>query len=923
MSLLPPPADARPQDRPLRDDVRRLSSTLGRVIQRLEGDEVFAAVETLRGACRARRREEPGSEDLSALLARVDALTPQLAAQVARSFTLFFLLINTAEQVHRVRRRRWYQQQPDTPPQPASASWALKRLAEAGHSAEDVGDALKKLNVRPTLTAHPTESTRRTVLDLQARVSRLLLERQRATDKEKARIDVDLETEVELLWLTSEVRRDRLSVLDEVSTVLWYLEDRLVDASVNVSTRLQDAFQEVFNRPITIDPPVRPGSWVAGDRDGNPFVTPAVTLSASRRAQFLVLRVYRDAVDALISRLSLSTTIRSVPQPLWDSLEADRALLPDVWDVNRRRDREEPLRLKLTFIRERLRATRRKVASLDGGAPVPEPAAYPSPEAFEADLHLIDQALAEAGASGARTTLIAPLQARLQLFGFHGYRLDIREDSAAHTRAVDELAETVGLPRLNEDSLTTELLGRRPLLSSHLPLSEDTSKVVEVFRTIRAIHAEAGERAADTYIISMAQSPADVLRVLLLARETGLVDLRGETPRSALDIVPLFETRTDLVNAPEVMRALFSNPAYARQMEARGQRQEVMIGYSDSGKDAGMLAAAWALYQAQQVLGEVCREFGVRLTLFHGSGGTVGRGGGSPGWRAVKALPPGSVDGTIKLTEQGEVISQKFGLTEIADRSLEVLATGTLLASFRDWRNGVPPSEVERFHKVMDRLSAAALPVFRGRVHDDPALFHLFTGCTPVTELAHVHFGSRPAYRDRGAGTMKGIRAIPWVFGWTQIRLMLPAWLGTGTALQQVLAEPDGLATLQRMAEVWPFFDDLLGKLEMVCAKADLEIARLYVERLDGDIALFNELEAEFKRTVSAVQQIRGTAHLLDDNTMLQASIGLRNPYVDPLSLLQISLLSRRRNQKGTDELLDTALGTTLNGVAQGLRNTG
>jgi hypothetical protein len=447
-------------------------------------------------------------------------------------------------------------------------------------------------------------------------------------------------------------------------------------------------------------------------------------------------------------------------------------------------------------------------------------------------------------------------------------------------------------------------------------LDPETTRRVQVFATIRQLHEEVGPAVAETYIISMAHDAEDVLRVCLLAREQGLLDLTA--PQSSIDVVPLFETRADLVAAPDVLRDLFSDPAYRRQLQARGMRQQVMIGYSDSGKDAGPFTAAWELVRAQRALGEVCAEYGVQLTLFHGRGGTVGRGGGSPVYRGLVSLPPGTVQGRIRITEQGEIISQKFGLDELADRSLEVLLAGTLMASQQDWREAVPSSTQLAWAAVMDRMSHTALGVFRGAVHDDNAVYEMFLQCTPVRELAHVHFGSRPAYRERGAGTMAGIRAIPWVFGWTQIRLMLPGWMGVGAALHAEI-ESGGLETLQQMARQWPFFDDLLSKVEMVAAKADPDIAALYVERFGGDAVLFARLCAELERTVASVKAIRGADALLPDNPVLRGSIALRNPYVDALNLLQISLLRRKR----AGESVDAALGTTLNGVAQGLRNTG
>ncbi len=913
MSELLPPPTRRDVDAALRDDVRRLSSALGRVVARFAGARVFAAVESLRARCRERRLE--GAPSLEALHAEVEALPVELAAPVARAFTLFFVLINTAEQAHRVRRRRARR---GGEPQPGSLPWAMERLKAQG--ADAVEAALRRLDVRPVLTAHPTEATRRTVLNLQARVADLLLARAEAEDA--ARVDAALAAEVEVLWLTDEVRRDRPSVLDEVANALWYLEDRLMAAGGQVQGSAERAFEATFGRPARTGPLVRSGSWVGGDRDGNPFVTPAVTLRSVWRAAYVVVRCYRDSVGELARRLSLSIRYAHLPQPFLASMSADRALLPEVHARNAQRDAEEPVRLKLSYIGARLDATLRRLQALDTGREPDEPAAYTTATGLRADLLLVEHAVQEAGAERAARELIRPLLRRVAALGLHGFRLDVREDSEVHTRAVADLAASVGVVGLGPEALSKELLGRRPLLSPHAELPEATRQCVDVFRAMRRAQDMLGGEVTQTYIISMCRSAADVMRVLLLARETGLVDLSASPPHASIDVVPLFETLDDLLAAPAVMRALFADAAYARQLDARGRHQEVMLGYSDSAKDAGLLPAAWALYRAQEALTEVCAEAGVELTLFHGRGGTVGRGGGSPVYRALAALPPGSLCGRIKTTEQGEVISQKFGLAPIAERSLEVLVTGTLVAGFEDWRQTVDAETQARFREVMDRLAELALPVFRARVHEDTALFRLFTQCTPVADLARVHFGSRPAYRAKGAGTMAGIRAIPWVFGWTQIRLMLPGWLGVGSALSTVAAEPGGLDTLRHMARAWPFFDDLLAKVEMVCAKADLEIARLYVDRLGGEADLLTELEAEFEATVQAVLAIRERPHLLTEQPSLQTAVGLRNPYVDVLSLLQVSLLQRRASGEEGAEL-DEALGTCLNGIAQGLRNTG
>jgi phosphoenolpyruvate carboxylase len=922
--MIPLP-DRRETERLLREDVRWLASSLGRVVERHAGPDVFHAVEGLRRASRARRLGEAAAQDLETLLARVDAMPLEVAAPVARAFTLFFLLINTAEQVQRVRRRRERTKAADGTAPPTTIRGALQRLRDAGQRPDAVEAALRRLRVQPVLTAHPTESTRRTLLTLQDRVAALLLARDAASEAERHDLDDKLEAEVELLWLTSEVRRDRPSVMDEVATVLWYLEDRLLHAAPRVQTRLQRAFLEVFGRSAELPPILRPGSWVGGDRDGNPFVTPEVTLRTARRTAHAVLGHYRRTVDDLIGRLSLSSRVAPVPEALRTSLEQDRQRLPQVFEANRRRDAEEPLRLKLSYMATRIDATRRLIAARESGHVAEEAAAYASPAALLADLAVVRHALDAAGAERVRDTCLAPLERQVRATGFHGYRLDVREDSTAHTRTLDDIAAAAGLPPLDAAALRRELHGRRPLRNPHHALPEQSQRAVEVFEVVARIQRELGEEAASTYIISMCRTAEDMLRVLLLAREAGLVDLTADPPRSSIDVVPLFETRDDLLAAPAVMRGLLADDAYRRQLAARGHRQEVMIGYSDSGKDAGLLPASWALYRAQRELTDVCRAAGVHLTLFHGRGGTVGRGGGSPVYRALTALPPGTIGDHIKITEQGEVISQKFGLRPLAERSLEVLLAGTLMAGFQDWRRDAAPDEPERFRAAMDRMADAALPVYRRLVHEGDALFRMFLECTPVRELAHVHYGSRPAYRERGTGSMAGIRAIPWVFGWTQNRLMLPAWLGVGTALAAVIAEEGGLDLLRRMVDVWPFFDDLIGKVEMVCAKADLEVAGLYVRHLGGDQALFAELTAEFRRTVDAILAIRRSEYLLTDDPPLQAAIGLRNPYIDPLSLLQISLLRRRRalGEAEVPAALNEALAATLNGIAQGLRNTG
>jgi len=919
----------RKEDLPLHDDVRWLAGALGRVIQRLEGKEAFEIVERLRSAARARRHREPGAPTLDDLLREVDALTVEQCAIAARAFTLFFLLINTAEQTHRVRRRNAYLGKGVADPQPASARWTMQQLRKRGATPDAIEQAMLALDIRPVLTAHPTESTRSTLLGLQARVADDLLARESAPAEEVRQIEQTLEGEVELLWLTSEVRHDRPSVLDEVSSALWYLETRLLDAGAQVQSALAIAFEEEFSRSgdsFRLAVPLRFGSWVGGDRDGNPYVTPEITVATARRASHVILGRYGAALDDLTRRLSLSATIAPPTEALVKSLANDQKLLPRIWKKNRKRNADEPLRLKLSFMSARIDATRRLVASRDAGRPVKEPAAYPDVKMFENDLVLVRDYLIAAGAEQACRTTLDPLYSAVRAHGFHGFMMDVRDHSEVHSAAVKELLAPNDGPA-NGDRLRSALLRKPSPGRSGRRLSSETRKVLDTFSAIRTIQDEAGEAAACTYIVSMTRSPDDLLKVLLLARETELVDLARKKVVSRLDVVPLFETLEDLERASVVMRSLLDDPVYSRQLEARGRRQEVMIGYSDSGKDAGMIAASWALYRAQESLAELFHEAGVELHLFHGRGGSVGRGGGSPVYRALAALPPGTTNGRIKITEQGEIVSQQFGLLTVAERTLEVTTAGVLLHEFSDWRRKVSPKEVVDFSDVVDLLAARSREVYQKLVHDSDALFRLFRVATPIDELANARFGSRPAYRPGAKAGIEGIRAIPWGFGWTQIRLMLTGWLGIGTALGEAVSTRDGLRRLQRMASSWPFFDDLLGKAEMVCAKTDVEIAQAYVRHLGGDMELFDSLVREYDRAVEALLLIRGHRRLLDDSPVLQSAIELRNPYVDPLSLLQISLLRRKRSHQSdtikVDERIDDALATTLSGIAQALRNTG
>jgi len=922
MNLLPPHTDGN-EDQPLHETVRWLASSLGDVIRRLEGESCFEAVETLRTACRARREGEDDAPGIDELLEMIDDLSLAEAGIVARAFTLFFLLINTAEQVYQVLRRRSANGNSSRADEPGKFRWALQQLKNRGVEPDEIADWLSQVEIRPVLTAHPTEATRHTVLDLQARVADLLLQRFGADAETRRDLEESLESEVELLWLTTEVRADRPSVMHEVSNVLWYLEHRFPETESRMVKELQRAFRAVFGQPLKVPAFLRVGSWVGGDRDGNPEVTPDVTLQAARRAADTILGVYIGRLRSLTEALSWSARIKSVPQALETSLEKDREALPGVWDRLQDRYAREPLRQKLSLMSARLKANRRRIQS---GEPAEGTGAYRNADAFVEDLSRVSEALHSVNAEQSARTLLEPLLTCARIHGFFGYELDVREEAGVHKSSLEDIYGLLEMDLPDRSGLEAELLSRRPLLSERLPLEEPTRKTTRVFDAMRRVQSELGDQAVSTYIISMTHAAEDLLRVLLLAREAGLVDLAGDPPRSKLDVVPLFETLDDLNRAADLMGTLFDSRVYQRQLRARGMRQEIMIGYSDSTKDAGLLPASWALYRAQESLAKVCSHAGVTVTFFHGRGGTVGRGGGSPVFRALSALPPGTMEGAIKITEQGEVISQKYGLVPIADHTLEVMLTGTLMASFTSWCENLKPGKEERFRETMQRLVDLSLPVYRKWVHEDDRLFILFQQATPVKELSHVHFGSRPAYRGDSKG-LETLRAIPWVFGWTQIRLNLPAWLGVGTALDAVIEESAGLDILREMAESWCFFDDLLGKIEMICAKTDLEIAKTYIDRLGENSAeLWEMFQAEYNRTVQALLKIRQSRYLLEGQPHLQTALIHRDRYIDPLSLLQVHLLRRKQLLQEDDpqiEEINRVLGTALNGVAQGLRNTG
>jgi phosphoenolpyruvate carboxylase len=875
--------------KPLRDDVRLLGDLLGETLQRHGGEALFNRVERVRALAKSGRAGDGAAfEELAAELSH---MSNDAALSVARAFTHFLHLANVAEQHHRIRRRRAYQQQPGSPPQRGSCEEAFARLLQEGVTAEQLYDAVCRLQVELVLTAHPTEIARRTLAQKYNRMADALAlgDRPDLTPVEREELTALLRREIEAAWGTPEIRQQRPSPLDEVRSGLVVFEQSLWDAVPQYLRAVDRALNRFTSRRLPIDTaPIRFGSWIGGDRDGNPNVTPEVTRRACLLSRWAAATLYLREIDALRDELSL-----------------DRASPPLRERVG---DAPEPYRELLRGTRRRLQATRAWIEqALGGSAPAVNGDVYLHPEAFAEDLHVCDRSLRETGYAGIAEGRLADVRRRVAVFGMTLARLDVRQDAAKHAEALNAVTLALGYGSYLEwdeatrvEFLLRELAGARPLVPRDFDAGSDVRDVLDTFAMI----AEAPEGSLGAYVITMTQAASDVLAVELLQKEARV--------RSPLRVVPLFETSRDLKNAGPVLDALLRIPWYRQRIRGR---QEVMIGYSDSAKDVGRLSAGWDLYKAQEDIVRVCRDHGVHVTLFHGRGGSVGRGGG-PTHLAIRSQPPGSIDGTIRVTEQGEMLQALLGLRDIATRTLEVYTTGTLEAWLTP--GAVPTPE---WRACMDRLDADARAAYRRLVYDDARFLEYFRASTPESEIGRLNIGSRPARRG-GGSSVESLRAIPWQFAWTQTRLMLGAWLGVEAALERAIArgETDCLAEMYRE---WPHFQSVMSLIEMVLAKADGHIAAEYDRRLVPAPLqpLGAELRDRLARAGACVLAITGHQDLLQGNPVLRRSIDVRNPYVDPINLLQVELLRRVREHE--DPLAEHALLVTVNGIAAGLRNTG
>jgi phosphoenolpyruvate carboxylase len=912
-------ADIPEKDLPLRDDIRLLGRILGETLRSQQGEAAFALVERVRrSSIRFRRGADAAArQELETLLNR---LGPEETTLVIRSFTYFAHLANLAEDQHHIRRTRAYAMAAAAPREGTIAR-AIAAVRATGVSPAALRVFFDRALICPVLTAHPTEVRRRSTLDREREIALLLAERDRTAmiPEEAAANNEALRRAVLTLWQTALLRRARLAVIDEIVNGLAYYDYTFLRELPRIYAALEDQLNETA--PESLPSFLRMGSWIGGDRDGNPYVTADVLRQAIAMQSGHALRFYLDELHDLGRELSLHALLVSTTAEL-DAL-AERS--PD----RSQHRAQEPYRRAISGIYARVAAT----ASALNGRPVPrmpvgEAAAYGSAAELAADLAIIHQSLVANGSAMLARGRLRDLRRAVDVFGFHLAAIDLRQNADVHERVVAELLETAapgtGYVALDEDQriavLLIELATVRPLSSPAVTYSDETAAELGILRGAADVHRRYGRAAVANYIISKADGISDVLEVVLLLKEVGLY--RPHRHELDLDVVPLFETIDDLRRCGAIVERLLALPAYRRLVDNRGAAQEVMLGYSDSNKDGGYLTSGWELWKAETALVEACRRHGIRLRLFHGRGGSVGRGGG-PSYQAILAQPAGAVDGAIRITEQGEVIAAKYSNPEVGRRNLEALAAATIEATFLTGALPEPPAE---FVATMEALSTQAYRAYRGLVYETPGFEQYFWEATVIGEIVHLNLGSRPASR-RPSRRIVDLRAIPWVFSWAQCRLMLPGWYGFGSAVRAWLAAHpvDGLRTLRRMYREWPFFAALLSNMDMVLAKSDIAIAARYAD-LVTDAALrdtiFERLRSEWDATIGALLEIMEQRSLLESNPLLSRSIHNRFPYLDPLNHVQVELLKRHRaGDSGEKTVRD--IHRTINGIATGLRNSG
>ncbi|HEX5756562.1 MAG TPA: phosphoenolpyruvate carboxylase [Arenimonas sp.] len=894
-----------PTDALLRDDVRRLGALVGEILAEQVSPDFLAEVEALRVAA-IRRRE--GGAPIDALAARLAGLDLQQAEWLVRAFATYFQAVNLAERVHRIRRRRDYQRE-GTQPQPGGLLDTLQRLRAAGVDAATVTATLARLRIEPVFTAHPTEAVRRALLEKEREVVRCLVEDiDRGLTPQERRADIErIRLALSSGWQTAETPPQKPSVADEFEHVGFYLSDVLYRVLPVYHEVFADALRSVYGDEARSDAafvPLAFASWVGGDMDGNPNVG-AGTIDATLAAQrALVLAEYRRDLARLGAVLTQSPQRVGIDATVGLRLQAYAALLPKAAAKLKPRHADMPYRQLLGLMSARLSATLQE-----------KPEGYRGPEELLGDLDCIADSLRAHRGEHAGVFALQRLRRRVQAFGFHLATLDLRQDSAQHDAALAALLADPDWPSRpwpeRAARLRACLSGEQPVVAADAAGAEDT---LAVFRTLAQALPRYGPRAIGPYIISMSRSAADALAVLALASHAGFVDDDAAVP---LDVAPLFETVGDLEAAATTLRSLLADPVYRAHLQRRGDRQLVMLGYSDSAKDGGLLASRWALQRTQVELVELARTAGIRIEFFHGRGGSVSRGGGKTE-KAVLAAPRGSVDARLRLTEQGEVIHRKYGIRALALRNLEQMSGAVLRATLTP---RPPEPREDGWRAIATELAGIARAHYRALVYDDPQFPDYFRAATPIDVIERLRIGSRPSKRREGG--VEALRAIPWVFAWSQNRCGLTAWYGIGAALA-VGIERYGIETLREMARDWPFFATVIDDVEMVLAKSEPAIFARY-SQLAGPLheAFHPRIEAEFTRCRDAVLAIRDGDELLAGDFRLRQSIRLRNPYVDPISLLQVDLLRRWRSAGRPDDALFHALVTTVNGIAAGVQNTG
>ena len=918
-------------DSRLQSDIQYLEDALSEVIREQEGGELFHLIEEFENACkRIKDQYDPSIEEF--LLRESGKLNLPTSSKLTQAFALYFYLLNTAEENFGMQQRREIQRQQGR--LQGSFEDCLARLKDKGVDRQTILGIINDLSIEPVMTAHPTEAKRLTILKKYRKIYLTIFKKENPiwTPEEKALLRQDIINEIQKLWQTGDIFLERPTVQEEIANGLHYFRESFYPVIPKLYFSLKRAMERFYpDNELYLPPFLKFGSWIGGDRDGNPNVTPDLTRWALKAQKDLILSLYIQSVYELTGSLSQSTTRVNVSAELLASIEIDAANMPDIGQRVIDRNPYEPYRQKLSFIKIRLEKTRdANNADLLSQVAHSE-RLYQKPSEFLDDLHNIRRSLKENKGSKTAEIEIDALIKRVEVFDFRLVRLDIREEASKHTRAICEIFQRLGIyldfSDLSEEEkirvLTTEIENRRPLIYEGMNLSPECIRTVETFRVIKWARENISPEAINTYIISMTHEISDILTVLLLAKETGLY--RG---LASIDIVPLFETIDDLRRSGEIMDELFSLPVYRKYLEQRGDLQEIMLGYSDSNKDGGILTSGWELYKAQKTLRDVAQKHGIRLRLFHGKGGTVGRGGG-PTHKAILAQPPGTIQCNIKITEQGEVISSKYANQGTALHNLELLVAGVMEASTPAFHKEIETLD-DKYTPVLDELSGIAYKLYRELV-DDPDFYTFFMHATPISEIGLAKIGSRPAKRKEQSWKIEDLRAIPWVFSWTQSRYMLPAWYPIGTTFKRFIARDQEAHSnlLKEMYQKWPFFENLLDNIQMTMAKADMNIAHLYSHLVPDEAIrdrIFDTMKREFELSREMILLITGQKNLLDNDPWLQRSIRQRNPFMDPINYIQVNLLKQLREEETNavkkKDLTDTVL-LTISCIAAGMRNTG